>query len=293
MTATRTIDIDLRRDLVGIYRDELIRLGYEVCSLDDDTELIRAYFGVCRRLVLPKPRRVLKSINFKCPAKHREALSRIERIVHDGGDLTPYLSTKIKSLDYNDGLLNDWGIHHLHLGERTEPNGFVTRTGPLLYCRFEGKLAYFIAVLRHGSWAKQVLVNTIHENWPDLIDRYRARGVIGVSGDRLSDEDIATLRTANVGYLLELDDGTIYLPIGGGTVSSGENVRDIIQADKRLKWAEQMQQRIVERFTEIEKRARDRDIVFDDPAVFELRFIEEMFCAVEVSSNYVLTLGDP
>ena len=188
MTGSAAVDIDLRRDLVEIYRAELDRLGYDVRDISGDEELLRAYFGVCRRLVFPQPRQILKSKSFSCSPKYHDALAQIEQIVREGGDLSPYLSKKIRDLEYNDDLLNDWGIHHLHLGASIEQDGFVGRTGPLLHCRFEEKYAYLIDVLPHGSWTKQKLIQAMHENWPDSLAQFRARGV---KGDKLTDKEIS------------------------------------------------------------------------------------------------------
>ncbi|MDE0233918.1 MAG: hypothetical protein OXM62_02810 [bacterium] len=236
------------------------------------------------------PRRIIKSKSFSYCPKHHDALAQIEQIIHKGGDITPYLSKNIKKVNYNDAMLNDWGIHHLHLGARIERDGFVERTDMLLYCRFEKGHAYFVAVLPHGSWAKQELVKTIHENWPALIDRYRVRGVVG---DRVTDEEIKDLRKVNVNLFVEIENGVAYLPIGGGAVSSGENVLDVRRADMCLHWADRMQEKIIDDFPDIKKRARDRGILFSDPAVFQMRIWQESFWMVEINSAYGILLGTP
>ena len=74
MTGTATVDIDLPHDLVEIYRAELDRLGYDARGISGDSELLRTYFGVCRRLVLPKPRQILKSKSFSCCPKYHDGL---------------------------------------------------------------------------------------------------------------------------------------------------------------------------------------------------------------------------
>ena len=293
MTGTRIIDIDLRRDLVAIYRAELVRVGYTVPEIDDDAELLRVYFGVCRRLVPSQPRQILKAKGFQCSPEHYAALTQIEQLIQDGGDITPYLSRSIKKVKYNDALLNDWGIHHLHLGTDLQSDGFVNRDGPLLFCRFDNKHAYFITILPHGSWAKQKLVKTIHDNWPAQIDRYRASGIKGVTPNRLSDDDIAALRKVTVSGFIELEDGPVYLPIGGGTVSSGKNILDVRQADMCLDWAERMQRKIIDDFPEIEARARERGVLFPEPAVLKMVIAEGSFWAVEMGSAYGLLLESP
>lgn len=128
------ISIDILRDLFSIFRQELIAFGYmkkDVNSIED-LELIRIYCNVQRRLVLPVPRQLHKSKSFACPPKHASVVATLERLIENDDDLTPYLSTKIKSIDDNDLLLNDWGIHHLHLGANIKSDGFAERTGALL-----------------------------------------------------------------------------------------------------------------------------------------------------------------
>ena len=59
--------------------------------------------------------------------------------IRKGEDLT-HLSKRITDLDYNDALLNDCGIHHLHLGIDVDDSGFDTRIGPLLFVHFDSRM---------------------------------------------------------------------------------------------------------------------------------------------------------
>ena len=292
MPEQHTIDIDLRRDLVTFFRTKLVRLGYNVVDVTDDHELVCGYFGVCRRLIALEPRHILKSKNFSCIPDHRNALTEIEQLILDGGDLSPYLSKKIANFNYNDSLLNDWGIHHLHLGTEVEQDGFINRTGPLLYCRFEGDCAYFIDILPHGNWTSQRLITTMHNNWPELLAPFRDNGVTGTE-TRLSDEEIKELRRKKINYFITMDDGTTYSPPGGGNTSAGTNICDVMRANHDLNWVDRMQEKIVKEFPEIENRARERGISFGKPPQLELRFIGETFCALESYSGYNLPLSYP
>lgn len=282
MTGSRTVDIDLRRDLVEIYRAELDRLGYDAHGVSGDAELLRAYFGVCRRLVIPQPRQILKSKSFSCSPKYHDALAQIEQIVSEGGDLTPYLSKKIRDLEYNDGMLNDWGVHHLHLGRSMEKDGFVNRTGPLLHCRFEDDIAYFIDVLPHGSWTLQRLVTIMHENWPESLSQFR---IHGVAGDRLTDEQIKTLRAKRLNYFLNMIDGTVYGVMGGGYSTAGTNVMDLARADYMLTWAEDRQREIIDNIEEIAADARTQGVELPFSPRFRMQVIEGQFYALEIDSN--------
>ena len=282
MTASRTVDIDLRRDLVETYRAELDRLGYDAHHVSGDAELLRAYFGVCRRLVIPQPRQTLKSKSFSCSPKYHDALAQIEQIVREGGDLTPYLSKKIRDLEYNDDLLNDWGIHHLHLGTSVELDGFVSRTGPLLHCRFEDDIAYFIDVLPHGSWTLQRLITIMHENWPEFLSQFR---IHGATGDGLTDEQVKVLRGKRLNYFLKMNDGTVYGAMGEGYSTAGTNVMDLARSDYLLSWAEDRQREIIDNIEEIAENARKQGVELPFSLHFKMQVIEGQFFAVENDSN--------
>lgn len=53
-----------------------------------------------------------------CPSELQFGLDLVMTNIEQGVDLGPYLSKKIADLDYDDDLLNDWGVHHLHLGTK-------------------------------------------------------------------------------------------------------------------------------------------------------------------------------
>ncbi len=292
-----SIDINLRRDFADFFRDHLVWLGYGMTGVVDSEQdcddrrlkrMARIHFGVHRRLVSPNPRQILKSKDFACSPKYQGALDQIERIIQDGDDLTPYLSTKIKEVDYNDALLNDWGIHHLHLGTKVELNGFMNRTGPLLYCRFEEDNVYFIAILPHGSLTMQKLIKTVHQNWPESLSQFRAHGF---KGSQLTDKEIKELRRKNANYCLEVEPDISYLFPGGGTTPVGTNATDAIRASYLLEQIRQAEQDLIDMFPGIEERAKQRGKFFPDPAVFKLGVVGDTFCAVEDTSNYVHPLN--
>ena len=87
---------------------------------------------------------------------------------------------QLRSPSFNDALLNDWGIHHVHLGTTIDSDGFVTRTEPVLFARFDSANAYLIDVLPHGSWSLQRLVKDLYDNWSASIKHFRINGVLGL-----------------------------------------------------------------------------------------------------------------
>jgi hypothetical protein len=65
-----------------------------------------------------------------------------------------------------DLLISDWGLHHLHLTSEMEADGFVKRTGDLLFAAFTDDDAYLIGIYPHGSWALHELVEILVREWP-------------------------------------------------------------------------------------------------------------------------------
>ncbi len=270
-----------------LYRSELARIGYDVSSIANSEEIIRVYFNIYRRLISLEPRQVFKSKNFSHAPEFNDILKRIERLIESGGNINPYLSKKICDLNYNDLLLNDWGIHHLHLGRKVEPDGFAERTSPLLYCLFEKEIAYFIDVLSHEDFTSKKLIKTIHHNWPDLLSRYQLNGF---KGNRYSDEEIKALRKANMNCYIEIEDGISYYAPGGGMTSAGSSIHAQLESSRHVSWVRSAQQWIIDNIELVVTDALKKSAILPNPAQFNLQVINEKAYAVEVDSKIAISL---
>ena len=211
------IKIDLRRDLIEFSRNRLIAMGYSEESIErieserqDDLEfaLICVYSNALRRIVTAIPREIHKAKTFSVPQEHAVALITIEQKIRNGEWIVPYLHKKITLPDYDDLLLNDWGIHHLHLGTKVCADGFVNRTGQLLYVCFSDTIdfygsgdigAYFIGVMDHHTFTAQALIQILYDNWPHILQPMKLGGKL--YGDRLTDKDIKALRKGHLDVL--------------------------------------------------------------------------------------------
>jgi len=283
------VEIDLYRDWVANLRNELSGFGYSVDSYEDEV-VVHTFINLLKRLVRPVPREILKSKEFQCPDDLCQGLSDVERIIAQGGDFSPYLSRLLRRPDYDDPLINHWGIHHIHLGTEMESDGFIKRTGPVLFCRFDETVAYFINVLPHGSWAKQEMVSVLHRNWPDSLRQFRLNGVIGLAHS-VSDQDVQKLRKGNVNSMVEVEEGVIYAPIGGGFATSGVSVDVVRQADYCMERLRSMQQAVIENISEIAKEAENQNIVFPKNPQFGLEIKDDEIYAVEINSMLAVRLG--
>ena len=243
------IEIDIYGDLVCEFRRRLRDIGYERSVVDalDAEKLVLQFLNFSRRAVFPVPRNIHKAKSFAPSQEHASAMARIEHLIRTGAQITPYLSSRIKQLDYFDDMLNDWGIHHLHLGDTYETKGasagFVKRTKALLYAIFTHTDAYFIDVREHGDWTTQEIMEIVHDNWPALLRKRRTNS----GGSRkLKDSEIKELRRKNFNYSLVMNDGTAYLVIGGGLTLAGSNALDSVWRLRLLHWASQEQERVID-----------------------------------------------
>lgn len=214
------IEINLWNDYIALLRNHLNSSGFGVPGKMSDEDVFISFFNRQKKKVQPVRREIYQSREFNCPDQFSNVLKNIIDCITTGGDITPYLSKRIEWINYPDPMLNDWGIHHLHLGDNTEGTGFIKRTGPLLFVKFTDKSAYLVNIYSHGSWAKQDIVEIIHGNWPEIIAPYKVKNVIDLAFTP-NDEDVKALRKSNINTMLQLKDGTVYAPIGLGYMSNG------------------------------------------------------------------------
>ncbi|RXK84983.1 hypothetical protein EST62_07955 [Chlorobaculum sp. 24CR] len=222
------IDADFKNDWVGYLRTN----GFPACGLKykdrrTPVENTMLYLNAYRRIPAMKPRIVHESRELSVPYEYSPDYEKIVALIKPGGDLKPYLSRDIlkkKRPDKNDALLNSWGIQHLHF--RTEGSD------QLLFCVIAESDVFVIQALSHNEeylWVNTQLVEILHRNWPELI--------LHAKHDGLRPEDISntkrhSLRSKNANFAVTVSDGTVYLPLAGGTMASGDSMEDRVNCDK-------------------------------------------------------------
>jgi hypothetical protein len=120
-------------------------------------------------------------------------------------------------------LLNDWGIHHLHLSNVIRPDGFVERTGPLLFVIFTDKVAHIIDIAPHKVWTSQHFVEIAVRNWPDEELFLDLKG-ISPSRPPMTADDYTKMRGAGVGTHIEVD-GKVYISKTFGITTAGTSTK--------------------------------------------------------------------
>lgn len=282
------IKMDFYRDWISHLRKVLEENGYTPAKDQEDVSM--QYFNLCRRLIPVLPRKVLIAKEFKCPPELQLGLDLVKDKIRKGINLLPHLSTRILDLNYDDDLLNDWGIHHLHLGTTLNARGFVERTGPVLFVRFNQENAYFINIMGHGSWTNQDLIRIIHCNWPESIKHFRTPFT---SIDKpVTDKDIKMFRSAHALSFIEPEQGVIYAPLGLGLTTAGIGVAVVRASDEYAMLMKRYEDVVKENIDELAKKAKDKGVELGKKLFLILKIKEKNVLAYEENHNVTIKLGE-
>lgn len=291
MNENINIEMNFFRDWTDILRKELINYGFDIDKDNTPRGICMMYFNLKRRLITPTSREILFSKKFKCPDDLKDGLEKIKKRVKNGDNLLPYLSKNLNDLDYDDDMLNDWGVYHLHLGEEIKDSGFVERTGPLLFARFDDEFAYFIDVYEHGVWTKKEIVERIHDNWPDSIKEYRLEDIIGLS-QSCNDKERKILRDAGVSTLIEVELGVVYAPIGGGYATDGSSTEVVIECDRYAHILKNYEETIRDNIDKLISAALESGKEIKESLHFVLQFKEKDIIALETNTQIAVKLDE-
>lgn len=238
------VTIDLCDDLNTVAYKNLLAMGYNDVSKDDALNL---YYNCIKRKVDRRPRKVYVAKEMKCPEGYEVALAEFISKVESGDNLVPFQSRKILHVDYNDLLLNDWNIHHFHLTRRMRTDGFACRSKYQLFAYVTEASFYIIQIYPHDTvdlYSRQDIVRILHTNWPEVISRYRIKGVESLP-EEIDDHQYGQLRDSHISTFVEVEKGCIYAMLGGGYMSNGFSTEALMVADKWRRIARVFEEQII------------------------------------------------
>ncbi len=285
-----TAQADFYGDWVETLSERLKKMGHPPQPGSNQEDIAFAYFNLLRRKIPALPRRVECAREFSCPSVMQARLDYLTKKIEHGENLTPHLSTSVgRNAGYNDMLLNDWGIHHLHLGTTFRSDGFIDRTGPVLFAKFDKDTAYFVKIAEHGEWSDREAVEVLNSNWPHLTQRTKLQGVDSLESQASSDE-IALLRKSGVNVILQMPGGSVHAPIGGGYASDGSSIEAVEQHDRialSLKKAERI---LKTQIDEIIADARQSGFDIHENPVFKLLVEPAELFAIESETGFKIPI---
>jgi hypothetical protein len=232
------------RDIRESIRNRLVELGIDVDPFDHrPIEIV--YFAAMLRQIAQRPRRVHLARNFKIPMRLSSPFAKLRILIEHGDDLVPFQSRRTKFSWDNDGLLNDWGVQHLHLDS--------SGTKDVVMGAFHANDAYLIAIMPHGRghkevWAEERLIRTMKQNWPQLLQPFATLlKPVRKEFPRPTPMERIEARRCGVQPLFDID-GVGYVSPGGGIAIDGTNPRAVKLADDCIRFVEQQEAHANSRF---------------------------------------------
>lgn len=260
------VNIHIYDDLVKLFREEIEEIGYSTAALTNPHDLMVMYFTLRKRLISKRPRKVLYADDFACTSDLQTGLDVLAQKFETGQDVNPHLSRTMEKMEFPDLMLFDWNIHHFHLGTQLEADGYMSRTGNILYAFVSNDTVHFIKILPHNHWSDLELIEILHRNWPETIATFRTEGTPEVV---LSSEEIAELRKAHINCLLSTSDGTAYLGMGMGMMLNGSSASASQQVIRKIHEAKIIQKQLVKEANEMEQILGKSNMVFNFEVVRE------------------------
>jgi len=280
------MNIDLKMDALNHIMSELKVLGVEPPS-SDLTECALLLFKLERRCPEARPRQTKLSTTFAVPDELRKGVELLREAIHRGDDLKPYLSRGTFKVERSDELLDDWGILHLHLGERFQADGLIEGTKTVAFVLVRDDCVYFINSLPHGgdTWVHENFIHVIDQNWPELLPRI----VSPMTPDLLSPQERKHLRRKKVNATVATPSGEVFFAPGGGFMSDGTAIADFSRLQRLYADLEYLER--LYRNSEAEIRAALGKV--DGVVSLYGRFVRGRIKVYEVSSGAEVRLNIP
>lgn len=236
------IDMDFVSDWEDILINKATMSGLHFPNNTSKDKIIVGYFTNTRKngILRLTPRQIHISKEFACPPDLEVGLNQLISALENGEDISPYFSKSVNDISETDGMFNDWGVLHLHLGDKINPkdNHYSIRTNQLLFLYLLEKDAYLINIYAHGNWAAKSILQTVHNNWPELIVPYIVNGAIELSC-KITDNENDSLRKKGVTCFIELVDKNgcpfVIVPPGLGITLSGDAILDRMRYNSEKK----------------------------------------------------------
>jgi hypothetical protein len=184
------------------------------------------YLNYRSKLVIAKPRNVVLSKQFSISPENKKGFDRLKEKLINGEDVNAYLSKSSIIANSVDGMLDNFGIKHFHLGEIVK-NDFIERTGEIALGLVTDSEVFFVVSKQHGKgygdiWYEKDVLEKIHKEKPNLI--CKVENMIDISSIISDTKDIKFYRNSNINGAITLDDGSATIPFNLGQSLAGFSI---------------------------------------------------------------------
>ena len=215
---------------------------------DSREEAIMTWFNYLHRRIPAQPRKLVSNPSLVCPAEVVKGWTILQQEVKKGTDLTPRLSRKIEDADYNDGMLNDWGFHHFHLGTAFDPKHprLIQGTSFVLFAIVDPYEFYPIDFVQHGAWGDKAILEKAISEFPNRFEKFCLKGITGIASP-LTGENVDEMRKCGVNIFHQIGD-KIYAPPGMGMTTATTSVAATMMLDRDRRRFQKLENLIRESF---------------------------------------------
>lgn len=222
--------LDFQNFLNNWAKDTLIEENISFKNNEDSVPYFIQLLNHKSKLIKPTPRNVSFSRNFQISSENQEGFEQLLTCIKNGANVNPYLSKLSLDGGKVDGLLDNYGLKHFHLGKEEEDNSnFIQRTGELALAFITNEEIFFVASKMHGRghgliWYEKDVLEILHQERPDLISNFKVKNFIDIFPRITESVDIKRLRDKQINTYITLSDGAVYGPINFGQSTAGYSI---------------------------------------------------------------------
>ena len=199
------------------------------------------------RMIVPRPRKVIECEGIVCPPELQGGYDALKKELASGAPMFHRLSRRIKEFDFADGMYNDWGIVHFHLGTKPDAKRrwLVQGGKQVAYAYLTDNEAYIISIADHDKerWTDEKFLEILSSQYPAAIQPWtfdqESEGISTVSSEQRSE-----FRNCGINLFTKIGDKTFMAPFGGMT-GDGTLVRAVMLRN-RIYHALQALERFIE-----------------------------------------------
>lgn len=299
--------MDFVNDLEMIAQEQLKLFGIDYSGYSGH-EIVRMFVNLQSKLIPMVPRKVLRSQKFQhkieketCDKDIKTAVLQLEDKLRNGEDINPHLSTSIKCGDFTDRLLADWNIYHLHLSLENDPRElidgktFTKRTRDVLFLMISGDAALLIDIRPHGRhgekyvFAQKELLQLVADNWPEVLEPLRMKGVTNVEFETDDPEKIERFRKLGIDIPYRINDAFYSSP--GGLTMDSRSVHVTIETNCLYEMVERAMKWVNENRSKIDKDLSLNDNYDAVKANFRLILSKGEFFVSEETTQSVISFS--
>ena len=169
----------------------------------DAFKLFRSFIYNCARHPMGKKKVMMSKELLKSPWYQNVCKRQIKKIkdtFEQGHSINPYLSHTTNYLTFDDSLLNDWGIIHLHIFPEQKKN----KLGGLLLFIYEYEDVIFFLNIGPHDFEDKTLLEIIDNNWKGVLPTL----TFGTHDKVYNSKEIKSFRKCRFCYSMSINDKT-------------------------------------------------------------------------------------